>query len=124
MGGMTDPPDPIQALLAGRRFEDLSAEEKATYRQLHEEEATQRTQAFVDNLNRNVLAKDGPRINPTLPDRVDALYRILADFPEAQTPLGPVLKPQAFVAFLDLRQLYEREIGPALRELQRLQKSR
>lgn len=121
---MTEPRDLIKSLLAGRRFEDLSGDEKETYRQLREEEATQRTQAIVDNLNRNALADDGPRMDPSLPDRVDALYRVLADFPEAQTPLGPVLKPQAFVAFLDLRQLYEREIGPALRELQRLQKSR
>lgn len=59
---------------------------------------------------------------PDLPERADALYRILADFPEAQTPAAPVLKPHAFVAFLDLRQLYEREIGPALHELRRLQR--
>ena len=121
---MTELPDSTQALLAGRRFEDLSDAEKDTYRQLREQGADARAAAITENLNRNTLAKGGPLMASDLPDRVDALYRILADFPEAQTPLGPVLKPQAFVAFLDLRQLYEREIGPALRELQRLQKSR
>ena len=60
---------------------------------------------------------------PDLPERADALHRILADFPEAQTPVGTVLKPQAFVAFLEFRQLYEREIGPALHELRRMQQS-
>lgn len=54
---------------------------------------------------------------PDLPERAQALFDKLKDFPETHTPAGPVLKPHAFVAFLDLRQLWEREIQAALYEL-------
>ncbi len=50
-----------------------------------------------------------------LAERTEALYRRLSDFPEAQYAEGRVyLKTDAHLALLDLRQLLEREIIPAL----------
>ena len=44
-----DPPT-TEALLAGRRFEELSVAEKATFGRIHRARAEQRTQRLVDNL--------------------------------------------------------------------------
>jgi hypothetical protein len=56
----------------------------------------------------------------TMPDdellqRLQGLFNRLKDFPEAgRCEHGVHLKPDAFVAFLDLRQLVEKEVLPAL----------
>lgn len=51
----------------------------------------------------------------TLPERVGALYDRVKNFPEAGRINGQwVMKPDAYLAMLDLRQLLEREILPAL----------
>ena len=48
-------------------------------------------------------------------DRVDALYRRINFFPESEFREGRVyLKPDAYAAFLDLRQLWENEVRMAL----------
>lgn len=50
-----------------------------------------------------------------LASRTQQLFDRLKDFPEAgRCEHGTHLKPNAYVAFLDLRQLLEREIIPAL----------
>jgi hypothetical protein len=55
-----------------------------------------------------------------LHDRLKGLYDQLRDFPEAgRCEHGTHLKPRAFVAFLDMRQLIEREVLPALYQLER-----
>lgn len=52
---------------------------------------------------------------PDLPDRAQGLYDRLKAFPEAgRVEGGTVLKTDAWLALLDLRQLMEREILPAL----------
>lgn len=53
-----------------------------------------------------------------LPDRVQSLYDRLKAFPEiGKDGHGNyIMRPEAFVAFLDLRQLIEREVIPALHE--------
>lgn len=56
----------------------------------------------------------------TMPDadlhqRLQGLFDQLKDFPEgSRCEHGTHLKPEAFVAFLELRQLIEREVLPAL----------
>lgn len=51
----------------------------------------------------------------SLAERTEALYRRLNDFPEQQYAEGRVyLKTDAYLALLDLRQLLEREVIPAL----------
>lgn len=56
----------------------------------------------------------------SLHDRLKALYDQLGDFPEgSRCEHGTHLKPRAFVAFLDLRQLIEREVLPALYQFER-----
>lgn len=51
----------------------------------------------------------------TLPDRTQALYDRVKNFPEAGRKGGDwIMKPDAYLAMLDLRQLLEREILPAL----------
>lgn len=51
----------------------------------------------------------------SLHDRVKALFDRLKDFPEAgRCEHGTHLKPDAFTAFLDLRQLIEKEVLPTL----------
>ena len=50
-----------------------------------------------------------------LHDRLQGLYHKLRDFPEAgRCEHGTHLKPDAYAAFLDLRQLIEKELLPAL----------
>ncbi|KUR80736.1 hypothetical protein AQZ49_01530 [Novosphingobium sp. FSW06-99] len=50
-----------------------------------------------------------------LHERLDALYHRLRDFPEgARCEHGVHLKPDAYVAFLELRKLTENELLPAL----------
>lgn len=54
----------------------------------------------------------------SLHDRLKALYDQVRDFPEAgRCEHGTHLNPRAFVAFLDMRQLIEREVLPALYKL-------
>lgn len=56
----------------------------------------------------------------SLHDRLQGLFDRLKDFPEgARCEHGTHLKPDAFAAFLDLRQLIEREVLPALHQLER-----
>ncbi|MBX9661941.1 hypothetical protein [Novosphingobium sp.] len=56
----------------------------------------------------------------SLHDRLKGLYDQLRDFPEAgRCEHGTHLNPRAFVAFLDMRQLIEREVLPALYQLER-----
>lgn len=56
----------------------------------------------------------------SLHDRVQGLFDRLKDFPEgARCEHGTHLKPAAFAAFLDLRQLIEKEVLPALHQLER-----
>lgn len=51
----------------------------------------------------------------SLHDRLRDLYGKMREFPEAsRCEHGTHLKPEAFVAFLELRQLIEREVLPAL----------
>ncbi|WP_298165449.1 hypothetical protein [Novosphingobium sp.] len=55
----------------------------------------------------------------SLHDRLHALFDRLKDFPEAsRCEHGTHLKPGAFIAFLDLRQLIEKEVLPALHQLE------
>lgn len=55
----------------------------------------------------------------SLHDRLQAAYDQLKDFPEAgRCEHGTHLKPYAFVAFLELRQLIEREVLPALYQIE------
>ncbi|GEN99414.1 hypothetical protein NSE01_12470 [Novosphingobium sediminis] len=54
----------------------------------------------------------------SLHDRLNGLYDQLRDFPEGgRCEHGTYLKPRAYVAFLDLRQLIEREVLPALHRM-------
>lgn len=53
----TSAPLTAAALLANRRFEDLSESEQATYGQLREREADQRVRRMVDNLNKQAAAR-------------------------------------------------------------------
>lgn len=54
-----------------------------------------------------------------LHDRLQAIYDQLKDMPEAgRCEHGTHLKPRAFVAFLELRQLIEREVLPALHQIE------
>jgi hypothetical protein len=56
----------------------------------------------------------------SLHDRLQGLFDKLKDFPEAgRCEHGTHLKLAAFAAFLDLRQLIEKEVLPALHELER-----
>jgi hypothetical protein len=56
----------------------------------------------------------------SLHDRVQMLFDQLKDFPEAgRCEHGTHLKPAAFAAFLDLRQLVEKEVLPVLYEAER-----
>lgn len=55
----------------------------------------------------------------SLHDRLQGLYDRLKEFPEAgRCEHGTHLKPAAFTAFLDLRQLIEKEVLPALHRLE------
>ncbi len=55
----------------------------------------------------------------SLHDRLQSLFDQVKDFPEAgRCEHGTHLKPQAFAAFLDLRQLIEREVLPALHRME------
>lgn len=60
---------------------------------------------------------------PDLPDRVEGLFDRIKAFPE-QGKRGDdwLLKPDAFLALLDLRQLLEREVIPALYRLREMEK--
>ncbi len=50
-----------------------------------------------------------------LHDRLEALYHRLREFPEgSRCEHGAHLKNDAYVAFLDLRKLIEKEVLPAL----------
>jgi len=61
-------------------------------------------------------------MKPDLPDRARMLFGKFNEFPEAGKHQGYFLmRPEAFAAFLDARQLWEREIAPALDELKKLQ---
>lgn len=56
-------------------------------------------------------------MTPDLPDRAQALFDRFKAFPEAKfTTDGAFLRRDAYLAFLDLRQMMEREILPALAE--------
>lgn len=60
----------------------------------------------------------------SLADRTQALYDRIKFFPEGgKTTEGTVLKRDAYVAFLDLRQLLEREIIPALERMEKAQRN-
>lgn len=60
-------------------------------------------------------------MNEDLPERIEALYDRLKVFPEAGKRGDDwILKPDAFLALLDLRQLLEREAIPALYQLRQL----
>ncbi|MBY0394835.1 MAG: hypothetical protein K2Q27_16405 [Novosphingobium sp.] len=51
----------------------------------------------------------------SLHDRLQGLFDRVKDFPEAgRCEHGTHLKPDAFAAFFDMRQLIEREVLPAL----------
>lgn len=71
-------------------------------------------------------APDGPSLTGSraqLADRAQMLFDKIKAFPEAGTEAGFFrVRPDAWVAFLDLRQMMEREILPALAELERLQR--
>lgn len=55
----------------------------------------------------------------SLHDRLQGLFDQVKDFPEAgRCEHGTHLKPQAFAAFLDLRQLIEREVLPTLHRIE------
>lgn len=58
----------------------------------------------------------------SLASRTQSLYDRLKAFPEGYDNGRPYLKADAFSAFLELRQTYEREILAALEELARLQR--
>jgi hypothetical protein len=56
----------------------------------------------------------------SLHDRLKGMFDQLKDFPEAgRCEHGTHLKPAAFTAFLDMRQLIEKEVLPVLHELER-----
>jgi hypothetical protein len=56
----------------------------------------------------------------SLHDRLQGLFDKLKDFPEAgRCEHGTHLGPAAFAAFLDLRQMIEKEVLPALHQLER-----
>lgn len=56
----------------------------------------------------------------SLHDRLQGLLDRLKDFPEAgRCEHGTHLKPAAFTAFLEMRQLIEKEVLPALHDLER-----
>lgn len=60
---------------------------------------------------------------PDLPDRAQLLFDRIKEFPEAKwTDDGLFLKKEAGTSFLNLRQMVEREIIPALDELRRQQR--
>lgn len=62
-------------------------------------------------------------MKPDLPDRARQLHERLKLFPEAKwTPEGLYLKKDAGAAFLDLRQMLEREILAALDELAKVER--
>jgi hypothetical protein len=55
----------------------------------------------------------------SLHDRLQAIYDQVKDVPEAgRCEHGTHFKPHAFVAFLELRQLIEREVLPALHRIE------
>ena len=59
-------------------------------------------------------------MKPDLPERTQALFDKLKDFPEAgKHRNGMILTNDAYVAFLDMRKLVENEILTALHELRR-----
>lgn len=61
-----------------------------------------------------------PMTDSSLHDRLRDLYDKMREFPEAsRCEHGTHLKPEAFVAFLELRQLIEREVLPKLYQLER-----
>lgn len=61
-------------------------------------------------------------MKPDLPQRSQMLFDKFKAFPEAGLEADHVkMRRDAYVAFLDIRQLYEREIQSALDELGRLQ---
>lgn len=47
-----------EALLNGRRYEELSAAEQKVFGDLHRQEATAEAEAIAANLNRNVEARN------------------------------------------------------------------
>lgn len=54
-----------------------------------------------------------------LHDRLQMLFNQLKDFPEAsRCEHGTHLKPASFAAFLELRQLIEKEVLPALYQIE------
>jgi hypothetical protein len=56
----------------------------------------------------------------SLHDRLQGLFDQIKDFPEAgRCEHGVHLNPAAYTAFLDLRQLLEREVLPALHGIER-----
>ncbi len=55
----------------------------------------------------------------TLPERIDAAFDKLKNFPDAHENGRAYLKPGALAAFLELRQLWEREGRSALYEHRR-----
>ena len=58
-------------------------------------------------------------IDASLHHRLQGLYDRLKEFPEAgRCEHGTHLKPAALAAFLDLRQLIEKEVLPALHRLE------
>ena len=57
-------------------------------------------------------------MKPDLPERTQALFDKLKDFPEAGKHRdGMILSTDAYVSFLDMRKLVENEILGALHEL-------
>lgn len=55
----------------------------------------------------------------SLHDRLQGLFNALKDFPEAgRCEHGVHFKPKAYVALLDLRQLIENEVLPALHRIE------
>ena len=66
--------------------------------------------------------RTGVAVKDDLPERLEGLYARLKDFPEAgRTPEGTLLKKDAWLALLDMRQLLEREVIPALFELRAIE---
>ena len=64
----------------------------------------------------------GVKMSAGLPERIEGLYDRLKDFPEARhTEQGTFLKPDAWLALLDLRQELEREVIAALYRLRDLE---
>lgn len=56
----------------------------------------------------------------SLHDRLKGMFDQLKDFPESgRCEHGTHLKPAAFTAFLDMRQLIEKEVLPALYRIER-----